>query len=147
MARATDRMEAARRRAPAVYVLAALVAFQGLSGTAGGFGLIADPTGRAIGLDPAWLDGSPFSDYFVPGVILLVVLGIGPLLAAMGILRRLAWAWPASLLVGAALIVWIVVEVAIVGYIAQPPLQAIYGAIGAAIVGVALVPAVRRELR
>jgi len=140
-------MGTVRRRPPAVCVLAALVAFQGLSGIAGGIGLIADPTGRAIGLDPAWLDGSRFPDYFVPGVILLVVLGIGPLLAAIGILRRLAWAWPASLLVGTALIVWIVVEVAIVGYIAPPPLQAIYGAIGVAIVGVALVPSLRRDLR
>lgn len=103
-------MSTARRRPLLVSLLAALIAFQGISGIAGGVGLVLDPSGRAIGLDPRWLDGSPFPDYLVPGAILMIVLGIVPLVVAIGVLRRREWAWLASLLVGIALIVWIVVE-------------------------------------
>jgi hypothetical protein len=121
--------------------------FQGLSGLAGGCGLTWDPTGSAVGLDPGWLEGSPFGDYLIPGVILLLVLGIGPLLVTLGILRRSPWAWAASLLTGVALIIWIVVEVLVVGYIAQPPLQLIYGLVGLGIVATTLLPTVRCHFR
>ena len=80
------------------------------------------------------LAGSPFDTYLVPGLILFGVLGLGPLVAA-----RLAWlrhplAPTAALVVGAGLLIWVAVEVAIIGYSNEPPLQAIYGILGVAIV-------------
>ena len=84
------------------------------------------------------LAGSPFDTYLVPGLILFGVLGLGPLVAA-----RLAWlrhplAPTAALVVGAGLLIWVAVEVAIIGYSNEPPLQAIYGILGVAIVLVAV---------
>jgi hypothetical protein len=43
----------------------------------------------------------------------------------------------AAFVVGAGLPIWVVVEVAIIGYSNDPPLQAIYGILGIAIVLVA----------
>ena len=140
-------MAMTERRPIAIRILLALLLFQGFSGVAGGWGLTSDPTGSAIGLELEWLEGSPFADYLIPGIILLVVLGIGPLIVVIGIFRRLRWAWMASLLVGLALIIWIIVEVFIVGYISQPPLQLVYGLVGLGIVVTTLLPSVRRQLR
>lgn len=118
--------------------LAGAVLFQGLSGVGGGVGLLADPTGELLGVPLTWLHGSPFPDYFLPGLILLVILGVLPLFVSWGLWKRRSWAWSASLAIGVALLVWILVEVLVVGYQPDPPLQAIYGALGVVILGLGL---------
>ena len=104
----------------------------------GGLVLIVAPRGEIMPLPLSALAGSPFETYLGPGLILFTVLGLGPLIAA-----RLAWirhplAPVAALVVGAALLIWVAVEIAIIGYSNEPPLQAIYLAMGVAITGVAL---------
>jgi hypothetical protein len=104
----------------------------------GGLVLIVAPRGEIMPLPLSALAGSPFETYLGPGLILFTVLGLGPLIAA-----RLAWirhplAPVAALVVGAALLTWISVEIAIIGYSNEPPLQAIYLAMGFAITVVAL---------
>jgi len=103
----------------------------------GGLVLMIAPRGEIMPLPLAALAGSPFDTYLVPGLILFGVLGLGPLIAA-----RLAWARhplapTAALVVGVGLLIWVAVEVAIIGYSSEPPLQAIYGILGGAIVLVA----------
>jgi len=127
-----------------VYLLVAALLFQGLSGVAGGIGLILDPSGRSLQLPLNWLEGSPFSDYLIPGWILLLVLGIFPLIVFYGLWRRQYWGWLGALLVGLALIIWIAVEILIIGYQPQPPLQLIYGTLGLIILILALLPGVQR---
>lgn len=129
------------------YALVGLLLFQGASGVGGGIALTLDATGTGIGLDPAWIAGSPFADYRIPGLFLLLVLGVGPLVATALVLRRSPWAWSASLMVGLTLLAWLLVEVAVIGWQSDPPLQLIYGIVGAAIVFLTLHPTVRRELR
>lgn len=113
----------------------------------GGLVLVIAPRGEIMPLPLSALAGSPFDTYLVPGLILFGVLGLGPLIAA-----RLAWlrhplAPTAAFVVGAGLLVWVAVEVAIIGYSNEPPLQAIYGILGVAIVLIACrwLLAVRRE--
>lgn len=130
-------------RPPAVIILMVLMALQGLSGLAGGFGLAADPSGASLGMPVAWLDGSPFQDYLIPGIILLSVLGLGPLIVLYGLWNRKRWAWSGSLAVAVSLIVWITVEIAIIGYQPNPPLQLVYGLISAVMLFSVLVPSVR----
>lgn len=127
-------------------LLLALLVFQGVSGVAGGLALTLDTTGTGIGLDPAWLNGSPFPDFRVPGLFLLVILGAGPLLVARLVHRRNPWGWSGSLMVGLTLLAWIYVEILVVGYQADPPLQLVYGLVGLAITSLALHPGVRRAL-
>ena len=126
-----------------VYILLVLILFQGLSGVVGGIGLILDPTGRSLQLPIEWLEGSPFSDFLIPGLILLFVLGIYPLVVLYGLWRKLKWAWFAAFTVGTALIIWIGVEILIIGYHPQPPLQLIYGLVGLFILIFVFLPSVR----
>ena len=99
----------------------------------GGLVLMVAPRGEIMPLPLSALTGSPFDTYFLPGLILFSVLGLGPLVAA-----RMAWlrhplAPEAAFVVGIALVIWVAVEVAIIGYSNEPPLQAIYLAVGVAI--------------
>ncbi len=126
-----------------VYLLLILMGFQGLSGLAGGFGLISDPTGQSLRIPLAWLQGSPFSDYSIPGWILLTVLGVFPLIVLVALLKKTRWSWYGALLVGLALVIWIGVEIAIIGYQTDPPLQLIYGVLGLLILALASLPALR----
>jgi hypothetical protein len=103
----------------------------------GGLVLMIAPRGEIMPLPLSALAGSPFDTYLMPGLILFGVLGLGPLVAA-----RLAWlrhplAPTAAFVVGSGLLIWVAVEVAIIGYSDEPPLQAIYGILGVAIVLVA----------
>lgn len=129
-----------------LYLLAGFLLFQGLSGLAGGFGLIRDPTGSAIGIPSSWLEGSPFRDYLIPGVVLFVVLGVVPVMVAWAVWVGLQWAWIASLIIGAALVIWITVQILVIGYQARPPLQAFYGTLGLLLIGLSTPRSVRRYL-
>jgi hypothetical protein len=116
----------------------ALEVLLGVGAIAGGLALILGSRGEIIPLPVSALAGSPFQTYLGPGLILFTVLGLGPLVAA-----RLAWkrnplAPFAAFVVGSALLIWVAVEIAIIGYSNEPPLQAIYLVLGVAITVVAL---------
>jgi hypothetical protein len=103
----------------------------------GGLILMVAPRGEIMPLPLSALAGSPFDTYFMPGLILFGVLGLGPLVAARLAWRRHPLAPTAGFVVGAGLLIWVAVEVAIIGYSNEPPLQAIYGILGVAILLVA----------
>lgn len=130
---------------PRATVLLILLLFQGVSAVGGGLWLVLHPTGILPDLTLELLRGSPFGDYRFPGFVLLVVLGVVPCTVAFGVWLRKSWSRIGSLLVGVALVVWIVVQIAIIGYQPWPPppwpsLQLIYGTVGVAIVSLAAKP-------
>ena len=104
----------------------------------GGLVLMIAPRGEIMPLPLSALAGSPFDTYLVPGLILFGVLGFGPLVAAGLAWHRHPLAPTAALIVGAALLIWVAAEVAIIGYSNEPPLQAIYGILGVGILLVAI---------
>lgn len=112
--------------------------FQGFSGIYGGLSLVIDPSGGSIGLPLSLLAGTPFGSYLLPGWILGVLLGAGPLVAAGALVAHTKWALLLSALLGAALLLWIVVQVILVGYLAWPPLQLVYGLLGVALVSLSV---------
>jgi len=134
-------------RPAAFYVLLGTILFQGISGVAGGLGLALDPSGASIGIPLEWLEGSPFTDYLIPGLVLLSILGIGPLVVAGGLWGRRAWSWGASILIGLALFAWLGVEIAIIGYQSDPPLQLVYGVVAVLIILAAATASVRRYVQ
>ncbi len=84
-----------------------------LGAGAGGVALVAQPDGSIMHFDVALLDGTPFGDYLVPGLILGGVFGLGSLLAiAMGLLGSRAAPFLAFV-IGCGQMVWIVVELLI----------------------------------
>ncbi|MCB2219002.1 MAG: hypothetical protein KQI35_01315 [Bacteroidetes bacterium] len=128
-----------------VIMLYVLILFQGLSGIAGGIGLIGDPSGESLQIPLIWLKGSPFHNYLVPGIVLLIILGIFPVGVFLGLLREWPWAWHATLFIAIALLIWIIVEIMVIGYQPQPPLQLIYSLVGLLMLVTALLPQVRKH--
>jgi hypothetical protein len=126
-----------------IYLLLILLAFQAVSGLFGGAVLILDPSGSSIQLPLILLKSSPFINFLIPGIILFLILGIFPLIVFYLIRKNKPRAWQCSLLVGTALLIWIGVEVAMIGYHSQPPLQLIYGVIGLLILIITLLPSVK----
>lgn len=116
-----------------------MTAFQAVSAIGGGVGLIQDPVDN-IGLPLSLLEGTPFDDYLIPGLILLVVVGMEPLVAFLGLQRGYSWAWWVALCAGIDLIGWVVVEVILLGYLPGwgLALQAVYGLLGVATIAVAV---------
>ncbi|MEJ2637215.1 MAG: hypothetical protein P8184_18260 [Calditrichia bacterium] len=66
-------------------------------------------------------------------------------LVLLSLRKKRYLSWFLSLLVGVALLVWIGVEILIIGYHSQPPLQLIYGLLGILIVFLTLLPGLRRH--
>ena len=136
-----------RTHTPVAYhLLIASMLFQALSGLGGGGALVASPDGSLLGLPPTLLAGTPFDGFLFPGLILLFVLGVLPSIVLWGLWRRRAWSWYGSVLVGTALVIWISVQILMIGYENDPPLQAIYGGLGLLMLGLSAVPSVRRHL-
>jgi hypothetical protein len=145
-------LQQSREAKPAsVYLLIALLLLLAVGALYGGAALIADPAGGLLGMPLALLAGSPFRDYLLPGIILFGLLGVFPIAVALGLWFRPGWgwlrrfgihaAWLAALGVGAALIVWILVQMTILRFFLQPVLLVQ----GIAIIGVSLLPGVRRH--
>jgi uncharacterized membrane protein len=105
----------------------------GVGAIGGGIALMAGPKGEILPLPVSALTGSPFADYFVPGGILFTVLGLGPLGAAVLAWRRHPLAPFLPLALGGALLIWLAVEIAIVGYSNEPPPQPFYLGLGVVI--------------
>jgi hypothetical protein len=77
--------------------------------------------GGAPGVPTAWLSRTPFDDYRIPGIILGSVVGGSQILASALLWRGASSAKRVSLAAGAVLLTWIVVQLAMIGYVS--PLQ------------------------
>ncbi len=133
-----------KKRPFPVYILMLLMLFQAASGLYGGFSLVSEPSGGMLQMPLSILDGTPFSNYLVPGIILLLLLGVVPLMVLPALWRPVKWAWDGALGVSVALISWIGVQILMVGYAPAPPLQLIYGSLGVIMLILVLLPPVRR---
>lgn len=77
---------------------------------AGGFGVLIDPSGGAMGVPVDMLRYSPFKDFFIPGLFLFGVLGIGNLLAVFIAWRQWRIAPFVQAGIGIVLVLWIVIQ-------------------------------------
>src|SRR5439155_15253169 len=85
----------------------------GVLALGGGAALVAAPSGRMLGFDVAMLHGT-FRDFLWPGLC-LIGMGLVQLFAAWATWRRVLWDHVASTAAGAVLILWISVQVVLVG--------------------------------
>jgi hypothetical protein len=118
-------------------LLVLLNGFLALTAIAGGVGLLADLNAPPV----TALAGSPFSDYTIPGLALLVVVGGTAVIATLLSARKHALAALVSCLAGAVIVVFEFVEVLVIG---SPPgiartLQLFYFSLGGIILVLSLV--------
>ena len=146
--RATSGRRSKKKRPGAVLTLLILTALQAAGAIGGGVGLVRDPVSN-IGMPVSLLEGTPFKDYLIPGLILLIVVGVFSLLVFVGLLLRWKAAWWLSLASGGGLVIWIIGEAALLGYLpgAGIGLQIVFGLVGVAVLVVALSRPTRRYFR
>ena len=94
-------------------VLGPLLAVGAVNAFAGGYYGLSG----AEGVPTEWLEGSPFSDYYVPSLFLFVVVGGSLLFAAIAVFARPHIAGISAAVAGLVVLGWIVVQVAVIGYV------------------------------
>lgn len=118
---------------PSRAAIVSLCLAAGLSAMGGGAVLVASPDGSLMQM-PLWmLQHSPFHDFLVPGLLLLLVVGVGNTWSAWLHLRRSDNAPFVSAVTGVALVVWILTEIVMLR--SFHPLQGAYFVLGITIVG------------
>ena len=123
----TERPALPPRRRAGERVLLGLEALLALAAYAGAIALLSGAMDFAEATDRL-----PFASTTLAGIALAIVNGVLPTAVLIGALRRAAWAGLGHRLVGAALMLWVVVQIAFLGW---PPntLQIIYFGYGVAI--------------
>lgn len=91
--------------------LGALQVFIGLGAVGGGLGLVMEPSGANLGIPLEMLEKSPFSTYLVPGIVLLVVNGLGSLVGAAATFTQHRHAGETAMALGVFLVAWIILQV------------------------------------
>jgi len=93
-------------------LLALLILFvNGFAALYGGSSLMVDPDGKTLQMPVSLLQGSPFQDYFIPGMILFVVNGIFSLVVATLTIYHMKWYKFLLIMQGSILTIWIIVQI------------------------------------
>lgn len=101
--------------------------FVGVGAIAGGLAAITNPL-EPLGVPAVHLKNSPFTNYFIPGIILFTVIGIGNIVSAFTFRFKSKYQGYISSIFSWALMIWIVVQCIMLNGIAA--LHVIYFIIG-----------------
>ena len=86
----------------------------------GGLGLVLDPSGTALGMSLQSLSDSPFEDYFLPGLVLLLVNGVGHCVAGWVTCTDRRAAGVLAMGLGAFLMGWIILQAVVLPRLGVP---------------------------
>ena len=64
-----------------------------------------------------WLKGSPFTNYYIPSLILFFVVGVSALVAAILVIKKHHCAQKAAYITAIIILIWLAVQVSIIGYV------------------------------
>ena len=90
--------------------LGSLQIFIGIGAVPAGLLMIIDPGGAIFGTT-ATLANSPFTDFLIPGIFLLVINGIITLIGGLASIKRYRFAGEMAMGLGAFMVVWIFAEI------------------------------------
>jgi len=141
-----------------VWLLVASLVFLALGGLYGGIAMLADPSGGLLQMGDV-LPLLHIPNFILPGLFLLFVMGLAPILLTYGLLTRPQWpwldrlfrcsghhwSWTGSMIVGVVLVIWLAVQGIMIGF--KWPVQYVTAVIGVLIILFALIPSVRRFYR
>jgi hypothetical protein len=88
-----------------------LLLVNGIGALWGGFGLIYDPSGAFMQMPLEILHYTPFSNYLIPGIILLVFNGLLSVAAATLVARKHRFYAHFTIFQGVVLVVWLTVQI------------------------------------
>ena len=152
---AHERIPSSTRPRP-LWPLLGLLGVLSLGGFIGGLSFVRDRTRAELGANLTWLQKTPVDDFFLPGLFLLGVYGIGSLLLMAGLawrwspgpVRRLDaglghhWSWVGAIGQAVMLVVWILFEFVVLPD--QMLLQPILIGVGVLMIALSLSPSLRR---
>ncbi len=95
------------------YILGSILILLAVNAFGGGYYGMAG----AKNIPVEWLEGSPFSDYFIPSLFLFIVIGGLALFSGIAVYRQLRIARKATFVCGIIILLWIAIQVAIIGYV------------------------------
>ena len=115
-----------------------LMMITALNALATGYSFMVDPSGAGLGMSTSFIQNSPFTDFFIPGIILFIFNGLTNIFTSIIAIRK---GKDYSLLIslqGLILLGWIIIQLTMVEIF--HPLHLIMGIIGAflIIIGVSL---------
>lgn len=137
-----------------LWLLIFLLLLLALNGLGGGIVMLMDPTGNMLGVADV-LPSLPLSNFILPGLFLVVVMGLGPILLSYALIARpdwtwveplfqwsqYYWAWTATLGLVAVLAIWLGVEGLMIG---MYPITYATAVVGLFLLLLALLPSVRK---
>lgn len=136
-----------------------LLGFLAIGALFGGLAFVIRPDGSIYQLPVELLANSPFKDYMLPGIILLILFGIFPVLVIYGLIKKpenkylnklnlindYHYSWTFAVYTGIALIIWINIQTLILN--AVDILHTIYSTLGIFIICIALLPQTRKHYK
>ena len=117
-----------------------------LDALAAGYRFISDPTGSGLGIDINYLKKTgPFNNYFIPGLILFVTIGImSSIIALLAIFKKFNYPL-LFLLQGCILVGWIAVQIFLVT--SFHPLQLVISIMGFILITIGFVMLKRTDFK
>ena len=97
---------------------------------------ILDPSGASLGIPIELLNGSLFTNYMIPGLLLFVVIGMDSLAIIFFLVKKMPFAAPLVIIQGIVLAGYLSVEI-LMGFV-YPSLQLPYFALSIALIGFGL---------
>ena len=88
----------------------------GLGGIASGLMFIIAPDGSLMGISTEVLIDTPFNDYLIPGILLLILIGMGHIFTAILSFKKSTFSHYIDVAIGFAMAIWIIVQLAMIGY-------------------------------
>jgi len=133
-----------------------VLAIQALNATGGGLAMVLAPDGSVLQVNTELLAGSPFKTFLVPGLILMLVLGLFPFYTLFGLITQKAsniaeklnlyperhWSWTFTIYIVIIILVWIFIELLMLKQF--DPLMSIVGLWSIFILVLALTPGIMR---
>jgi len=123
-----------------VMVLIVLELFIAALGLATGANLLADPSGKGMGLDVI-VEQIPLNDFTIIGAWFVSAYGVFPILLVVGFLIGQRWAWIGAFILAIIQLIWVTGQIYWVG---TNILQLLIGAIAALTIFFLYRPAVKK---
>jgi|WetSurSiteA1Bulk_404760.scaffolds.fasta_scaffold00363_5 hypothetical protein len=140
-------------------LLIILLGFLSIGAFFGGIAFIIRPDGSLFQMPVEMLANSPFKDFRIPGIILLLTFGVFPAFVIYGLIKKPDskflsslnllydhhFAWTFSVYTGIGLIIWINFQTLILNSV--DILHTVYSSLGLLIICIALLPRTRKHYK